>query len=72
MAKRYRVKAWPDWPTFDPTVDERYDTEAEARAYARTLTEPLIDLIDTTEHNLIGIRRAVPYPGHERPAVDTL
>lgn len=60
--KPYRVKAWPDWPTSDPSYSGEFATVEEATEAARLRPEPLIDLYEF-EVGMLAVRRMVPYPG---------
>lgn len=60
---RFIVKSWGAWRQQEAAI-ARFETEAEARAYAAQLPDPLIDLIhEGADVPMIGVRRAAPWPG---------
>lgn len=70
----FRVQAWTDWSSDGVSYVDAFETAFEARAAAVRRPEPLVDITDLHEHRIIGVRRAVAFPGSESRFVpkDTL
>lgn len=58
VAHPYHVSAYRDWSSAAP-VTVGFQTEAEARAFAASRPEPIIDLVER-DRGVIGTRRAGP------------